>query len=77
MALMCGCSVPATERLDLSAKGSAQLIAPEAGKSILCREEWRRAVPNDFGEDLFYFCPLFVVLVLHYCFGMVNVAISS
>ena len=35
MALQCGCSIPAAERLDSSAEGTAQLVAHEAGKSIL------------------------------------------
>jgi len=41
MALRCGCSISAAEKLDSSAVGAAQL-AHAADESILCREGWRR-----------------------------------
>jgi len=52
VALRCGCSVPVAEWWDTSPAGIAQLVAHEAGESILCREGSDALFPDDFGEDL-------------------------
>jgi len=36
VALWCGCCIPTAEWLDSSAVGIVQLVAHEAGESILC-----------------------------------------
>jgi len=53
VALPYGCSVAVTECLNSSAVGITQLVAHEAGDSILCCALF----PNGFGEDLSLRCP--------------------
>jgi len=63
--VLCGCSIPAAEWLNLSAVGITQL-AHTAGKSIFCREGWRNASQMSLGRTWYYYeqCCLHYLRVL-------------